>query len=196
TSLSVSEGIEVTISRGSDEKALVEASGIELSDVITEITGDRLKIHLANNLRVNHVRVRVYLTYRQLDELRASSAASLSSDEVLEAEDLRIDVSSAASIKLAIEVRKLDVNVSSAGDVELSGHANSQRVEVSSAGDYDASELESAMADVDVSSSGKAGVFVTEILEADASSAGKVIYRGNPSKMYGNSSSGGHIRKG
>lgn len=194
SAVSVGEAINVEITAGDIEEARIEVDGADVDDVITEVFGGRLKIQMdRGNWR--NADVRVYLTYKSIDKIEVSSAADLYSTGVVSADQLEIEVSSAGDVELDIDVNELEVRVSSAGDLTLKGKAKEQYVRVSSSGDYDAYELQSENAEVDVSSSGDARVNVSEKLEADASSSGSIYYRGEPSKVYADSSSGGRVRK-
>ncbi len=194
SSISVGEAIDVEVKAGNEEKAIVEVDGTSPNNVLTEVFGDRLKIRMRQG-NWRNVSVRVYVTYKTLEEIDVSSAADLTSDGVIKAESLEIEVSSAGDVEVEVDVEELEVRVSSAGDLTIEGRAKEQYVKVSSSGDYDGYDLESEVAEVDASSSGDARVFVTKELEADASSSGTVYYRGNPTKVYADSSSGGRVRK-
>ncbi|MEM9326443.1 MAG: head GIN domain-containing protein [Bacteroidota bacterium] len=192
--ISVGEAIDVEITRGDKEEAVVEVYGTDASNVVTDVFGGRLRIRMARGNWKN-VDVKVYVTYKEINEIDVSSAADLETANLLVAEKLEVEVSSAGDAKLSVQVGELEVRVSSAGDLTMEGSAEEQYVRVSSSGDYDAYDLRSKMAEVDASSSGDARVFVETELEADASSSGSVYYRGNPTKVYADSSSGGRVRK-
>lgn len=196
--ISVSEAITVELIKGNKEEAVVEADGIDLEDVITEVYRDRLEIEMRDRNRYSmnrSRRVTVYLTYREIDEINVSSAANIFSREVVAGDKLEIEVSSAGDVELEVDVNTIDASVSSAGDLELSGKAVRQFVKVSSSGDYKAFDLISEEAEIDASSSGDAEVFVTGRLEAEATSAGSVRYKGDPDKIFVDSGSGGRVRK-
>lgn len=195
SSVSVGESINVELVKGSQEEALVEVRGADLSDVLTDISGDRLRIRMDGNRNFRNVTVNIRLTYVSIDEIDVSSSADLISKGPLVSEDLDIEVSSSGDAILEIEVTNLNIKVSSSGDLDLSGSATYQRVEVSSSGDYNAYDLESEEAELDVSSAGDAYVNVSRRIDAKASSAGSVVYKGNPDKVYGDSSSSGKVRK-
>lgn len=194
--ISVSEAITVELKKGSKEEAIVEVEGADLDDIVTEVSGDRLRVEMRNGGRnYRNANVKVYVTYVELEEIDVSSAADVYSDGVISTEKLDVEVSSAGDVDIEVDVDVLEVRVSSAGDMEVKGRANKQYVKVSSSGDYDGYDLESKIAEVDASSSGDARVFVTEKLDADASSAGSISYRGDPEKVYADSSSGGRVRR-
>ncbi len=194
SAISVGEAIDVEITPGNKEEAIVEVSGTNPDNVITEVFGDRLKIHMARG-NWRNVDVKVYVTYKEIDEIDVSSAADLVTNGVLRSKELEVEVSSAGDAELEIDVEELEVRVSSAGDLSISGRTKEQYVRVSSSGDYDGYDLESEYAEVDASSSGDARVNVSDKLDADASSSGSVYYKGDPSKVYADSSSGGRVRK-
>ena len=194
TAISASEGIDVTLVKGSSYEAKITASGIEMEDVLTEVSGGRLKIHLDGGNHRN-IDVNVEVTFVSLNEIRASSAADIKSSSVIEADMLEIDASSAADIDLKIKVKELHVDASSSADITLSGTADKQNVDISSAADYKAFELVSKEGDISASSAADANVNVTESLYASASSGASVRYKGNPDKVKEHSSSGGDVEQ-
>lgn len=194
SAISVGEAINVEIKAGDREEAVVEVDGADVSDVETEVFGGTLRIHMRRG-NWRNVDVNVYVTYVELEEIDVSSAADLVSDGPIRTEKLEVEVSSAGDADIEIDVDQLEVRVSSAGDLKIRGNAKEQYVRVSSSGDYDAYDLSSEFAEVDASSSGDARVYVSDKLDADASSSGSVYYKGNPSKVYADSSSGGRVRK-
>lgn len=192
TSISVAEGIDATLVKGSSYQAVVKASNIDMEDVLTEVSGGRLKVHLDGHNHRN-IDVSVEVTFVSLNEVSGSSAADIKSSSVIEADVLEINGSSASDIHLKVKARELRVEVSSSADVVLSGSADKQIVEVSSAADYKAFDLVSKEADITASSAADANVNVTENLSAIASSGASVRYKGNPDKVRERSSSGGDI---
>ncbi len=193
TSISVSEGIDVNLTKGSSYKAEITAKNIDLEDILTEVSGSTLKIHLDGNNH-NNVNVTIEVTFVSLESVRASSAADVNSSSVIEANDFKVKASSAADVTLELKVNTLEVDASSAADITLSGTAGSQTVSVSSASEYNAFELKSKTADVSASSAADAKVSVSENLEASASSGASIKYKGNPDKLRERSSSGGDVR--
>ncbi len=91
--------------------------------------------------------------------------------------------------------KTIDLNGSSAGDITLSGEVDMLDANLSSAGDLNAFNLKAREADVTVSSSGDADIYVSEKLRARASSAGDVNYKGDPKNVDAHSSSAGGVHK-
>jgi len=189
------EGIDVYLVKGNKESVRVEATGTPVEDVITEVSGGYLKIHMRDGQYRDRISVKVYATYVKLNKLSASSAANIFSDGAISTNSLEISASSAGSVEIAISAGDVEVSASSAGEVELNGTAASLDVDASSAGEVDAYDLEAGRVEARASSAGSIKVSVTKELDAHASSGGSIRYRGNPNKSMTNSSSGGSVKK-
>lgn len=189
------EAIDVYLKKGDRESVKVEVTSAKLSDVLTEVSGSYLKVHMRSGVYRNRGTIKVYVTYVSLNKISASSASNIFSEGTIKANLMDISVSSAAQIELQIESENLTIDASSAGDIVLEGKAKSLEVEASSAGDVDAYNLESERVEASASSGGSVKINVTKELDAQASSGGSIRYRGNPMKTNSDSSSGGSVKK-
>lgn len=195
TGIKVSEGIDVYLKKGDREGVRVEVSGTRLDNVLTEVSGSYLKVHLRSGNIRGKVNIRVYVTYSKLEKLYASSAGNIFSDGVLRTEDLVLQCSSAGNIEIEVDARNIEASASSAGQIEIRGRTKSFEADASSAGQINAYELDSDAANVSASSAGQIRLSVESSLRADASSGGSIRFRGNPSRSITNSSSGGSVKK-
>lgn len=190
------EGIDVFLKQGGRESVRVDVSGnTELSHVVTEVSGTYLKIHLSDSRFRKNVRAKVFVTYREINKISASSAANVYSEAEIKTRNLEIECASAASVVLSIEVDEVEADVSSAGDVELKGRANRAEFTVSSAGEIDAYDLQAGIATVTGVSAGSAKIHVLKELYAEATSGASIRFRGNPTKSRTDSRSGGSVKK-
>ncbi|HEY0744256.1 MAG TPA: head GIN domain-containing protein [Chryseosolibacter sp.] len=194
TGVKVSEGISVYLKKGDKETARVEVTGTKASNVITEISGSYLKVHMRDG-NYRNANAKVYVTYVSLDKLYASSAGNIYSSETIKGNDMEINASSAGTIEVVVEAGRLEASASSAGDVEIKGKARNVIVDASSAGEVDAYDLEADDAEIEASSAGAVKISVKSGLDARASSGGSIRYRGNPDKSNTTSSSGGSVKK-
>lgn len=189
------EAIDVYLKKGDKESVKVEVTGVSLSDVLTELSGGYLKIHMRDGNYHGRRDVKVWVTYVELDKISASSASNVFSEGPIKTGTMDIHASSAANIEISIEGGSLTIHASSAGDIMLEGKAKSVQAEASSAGEIDAYNLSVESAEANASSAGSIKLNVSTELEAQASSGGSIRYRGNPSKTNTNSSSGGSVKK-
>ena len=190
------EAIDVYLKKGDKESVKIDVTGTSLSDVLTEISGSYLKIHMRDDNHFGKNRdVKVYVTYVELDKITASSASNIFSDGVIKCSLMEVHASSAANIEISLDATDVRVHVSSAGDVILAGKAKTVDAEASSAGEIDAYNLTSDSAEASASSAGSIKLNITQALDGHASSGGSIRYRGNPTKTNTNSSSGGSVKR-
>ena len=195
TGVKVAEGVDVYLSKGDKESAKVEVYGTSIQNVITEVSGSYLKIHMRDGNYRGRVEVKVFVTYTELNKLSASSAGNIYSQGPIRTSSLEVGSSSAGNIEIEVDAGEMDISASSAGEIELKGKTRSLKADASSAGEIDAYDLDADNVDADASSAGSIKVSVKEALNANASSGGSIRYRGNPSKSITNSSSGGSVKK-
>jgi len=189
------EGVDVYLKKGDKEEVRVVVEGTDPSNIITEISGSYLKIHRKDGRYRPGVHAKVYVTYVNINKLSASSAGSIFSEDTIVAGSMEISASSAGTIEVALRASSLNVSSSSAADIELKGTVRNFNADVSSAGEIDADELEAVEVEAQASSGGTMKVNVKESLQANASSAGSIRFRGNPDRSITNSSSGGSVKK-
>ena len=191
----VAEGIDVILNKGNKESVRVEVTNTKVEDVITEVSGSYLKVHMRDGNYRGKVDAKVYVTYVKVDKLSASSAGNIFSEGTIDATNLEISSSSAGNVEVVVNAGALEVSSSSAGEIEVKGKAKSIQADASSAGQIDAYDLEAQKVNAEASSAGSVKVNATEELNAHASSGGSVRYRGNPNKSTTDSSSGGSVKK-
>jgi hypothetical protein len=191
----VAEGVDVYLKKGDKESIRVEVTGTDVNNVITEISGSYLKVHMKDDKYRNNFDAKVYVTYVKIDKLSASSAGSIFSEETIKASTLEVGASSAGSIDISVEADQLTASSSSAGEVELKGKAKALVVDANSAGEVDADDLQAQRVSAEANSAGSIKINVVDDLNAHANSGGSIRYKGNPNKSITTSNSGGSVKK-
>lgn len=189
------QAIDVYLKKGDKESAKIETTGVDPSEILTEISGSYLKIQMAPGNYRNRGSVKVYVTYVELDKIVATSASNVFSDGQIKSNSMELHAASAATIEVSVDVNDIQISVSSAADVNVEGKTKTLDAEASSAGEVDAYSLVAESATVSASSAGDVKCNVSSALEAKASSGGSIRYRGNPTKTNTNSSSGGSVKR-
>lgn len=215
-SISVDRGIRVELIESSKGEGFITADEKVLGHVsIVEENGQVRVSYRPHNIVVR-TKIETVVTIpisNNLSYLEASSAGSIKSDHHLVCENLTLDGSSAAHFDLDVEASKLNVELDSAAgariaakanriDVEtdsaskcqMSGTTNYLDIETDSAAKFAGFELISREAVVDASSAGGVEINVTKELTVDVSSGASVRYKGSPSRIHQDVSSGGSLR--
>ena len=192
--IKVATGIDVYLSQGDKPSLVIEADENLHEYIITEVKDDVLHVYTEANIRDAEMK-RAYVTLRDINRIGTSSAGDVIGETPVKTENLKLSASSAGNIKMEVYAKRIDANISSSGDVTLNGEADVIEASLSSAGDLNAYNLQVREADVSVSSAGNADIFVTERLNARASSAGDVNYKGDPKYVDAHSSSAGGVHR-
>ena len=214
SSVSVGESIDLILKKGSKESAKITVDDIPLDEVITDISGNSLKIYLEGNSYRN-VDVTIVLTYVSLEGIKSSSSSSIRAEgeitakgnfeikcsssgnitaEVI-AESIEIDVSSSGDVDLVVDTDEMEIEVSSSGDIDIRGRAGSIEASASSSGSIDGYELICGDADLRTSSSASIKLTINGDLEARASSGSSIRYKGSTKRVDVDSSSGASIKR-
>lgn len=192
--IKVSTGINVYLFQGDEEKIVVEADKNLQECIITEVDDHVLKCYIDCSV-TRSTKMNVYVNFKQLNLIKASSGSDVYGETVIEADELEIDVSSGADVKVEVNAGYLDCDVSSGADAVIKGKANEFKGDASSGADVKAQDLIVKNCKASASSAGDIRITVTEKIEASASSGGDVIYYGNPSIERTNESSGGDVHR-
>jgi hypothetical protein len=190
----VSTGIDVYLKQGDTESLTVEADENLQEYIITVVKDGVLHVYTDANIREAKMK-RVYVTMKEVTSLKTSSAGDIIGETPVRGTNIELGASSAGNIKLEVYAKKIEVNISSSGDITLSGEAETLNADLSSAGDLEAYNLQVKEADISASSAGDARINVSEKINARASSAGDITYRGDPKYVDASSSSAGGIHR-
>jgi hypothetical protein len=194
----ISGGMDVYLTEGNSENIKIEAKGIDLDKIITEVNGDELKISMKNGGNWSwgkDVEIKVYVTYRTLKSISSSGSSDVFCKSKLKNESMNISVSGSGNLTAEMEVKDLEVRVSGSSDIRLAGKADTQDITISGSGDFKGGDLEGKNVKVKVSGSGDASVWANESIEARVSGSGDISYKGNPSKEISKVSGSGSVRK-
>ena len=194
TSVEAATGLNVFIAIGDSYSLEVEADE-NLHDIIrTKVSSGTLSIYSEKAIR-NAKAKNIRLTVPELEEIEVSSAADVRCENVIETDQLTLSVSSAGQLRASVLTGELHMDASSSGSMEIRGEAKELKANVSSAGSIDSDKLQSKYCRVSASSAGSISIWVTDELDAEASSAGSIQYKGDPENRKIETSSAGSVSK-
>lgn len=195
--ISVSTGIDLYLTQKNVEEVVVEADSDNLDKIITEVEGGILKIYIKEksflNFNLKQSTRKVYVSFREIDQLFASAGSDVVSESPVKLDRLSLDASSGSDVRLELEASEINVESSSASDVTLKGKTNVFRANASSGSDITASDLYAQKCFATSSSGSDIRVYASDELTANASSGSDITYLGNPAKKDINESSGGDV---
>lgn len=195
-SLLVTGNIKVFLERGDTTKAIVYAEGIPEDEINIRVMQGTLRLASLNSFLYKDAVVRIYLTYKNLDEIRANAGASVQSAEVVKENKLRLSAGSGARIDLNLEVTDLEANISEGAQIDLKGSTDKQEVSAMTGGQYRSTDLNSRTAYIRSNTGARVEITVEDRLEVSANTGGEVRYFGNPKNKYLKNVLGGIVRQG
>jgi hypothetical protein len=194
----VSMGIELLLQQGDKDAVAVSSSKPEYQDRIkTVVEGGVLKIYIDDNgdskWRRN-IKFRAYVSIRQLEELTASSGATVKTGSAINISKLDLDASSGAIIEAEFKGQSIASDNSSGAITKLKGTVESLNVETSSGAIFKGFDLSTTNCTADASSGGLIDITVTKELNAEASSGGSINYKGGGVIRNVRTGSGGSVK--
>ena len=182
--ISVSDGIDVFLSQGSQETVAVSADDLKIRDRIrTEVEDGVLKIWLDRkgwHWSTGKNKMRAYVSFTSLNRLRGSGASNMYVDGVVAASSLSIDLSGASDFKGAIQVGELKLDLSGASDAHITGTVKGNTsVNSSGASDLKGFELVTETCSAHASGASDIRITVNKELSVQASGASGIYYKGD-----------------
>jgi hypothetical protein len=189
-----STGLDVYLSEGSENKIVVEADENLMDIIETNISNGKLTIRAERNIGRSKSK-KVYVTYKKLTSIEASSGADVIANSVVKSETLTLDSSSGADLEVEVFANDLYTETSSGADMEVSGKASTLYANASSGSDINAKKLLVSNCNAKASSGADITVNVKDKLNAKASSGGDIKYYGDPTAVTKKGSSSGSVKK-
>ncbi|MBG6061379.1 hypothetical protein IWX83_001160 [Flavobacterium sp. CG_9.1] len=194
-SIEVNNGIDVVIVQADKTEIVVEADDNLQKHITTKVKNGTLIISCDKNYFINTGSKKVTVKMPLIDELEATSSATITSRNTLKGENIRLNTSSGGTIDLNIESDDINCDASSGSSITINGKALQMRTTASSGSAINADDLLANTIISDVSSGANTTVHPIVSLDAEASSGGTIIYNVQPKTMQKNISSGGSINQ-
>ena len=182
SSISISNAVKVIITQSDTESLAVSAAEEKYKDEIkTEIENNILKIHFSgnSNWRSKDRQLKVYLSFKNLSLITISGASDVMAVGKINVKDLAVNVSGASTVKGEFYTDKLELDMSGASKAALFGKSALLNIRSSGASDVDALKLETSICNVSASGASDINVYVEKEINATASGASKIKYKGS-----------------
>lgn len=182
---------DLTIIQGDKEGLTIQAEDNLLPELTSEVRGSTLYLQTRNWVNVMPTKgIQYTLHVKNLRGVNISGSGSVSADRLVTA-GLNVNLSGSGRGNLSqVDAQSLDVRISGSGRFDLSGQVDSLDISISGSGKFDAGELQTRQAQVIISGSGSATLWVEDNLSARISGSGRISYYGSPTISQSVSGSG------
>ncbi|MGN6399403.1 MAG: head GIN domain-containing protein [Flavisolibacter sp.] len=173
---------ELKLSQGDKETVKVEADE-NLQDLFqVRNEGSKLVIDMKKlehkNLKSKN-KMKVYVTFKKLNEMELSTVGNVASEEQLSFDDLIMENKSVGNVDLKLTANKIDLKNKSVGNVKLSGKAQDAVFKNSGVGSLEAENFVVQTMNIENTGIGSAEVNAEKNLKVKDSFLGKVKNKGN-----------------
>ena len=179
--IKISGGIDLYLSQYETESVAVSASSEKYRDAIkTVVENNTLKIYYdgSNSWTSGDKKLKAYVSFKTLQKLQASGACDVQVAGTITSNSLALDMSGASDFKGAVKVENLSIDLNGASDARISGTATNVSVESTGASDVKAYDLVTDMCTAKASGASDIDITVNKELNAHASGASDIFYRG------------------
>jgi len=174
---------EVFLIQDAHESLVVEAEADLLPHVRAVVEGRTLLLGLSGEARTPRVRpavLRYHLVAMTVAALHLAGVGTIHLP-ALQTASLEVDLTGSGDIQIdCLSAGRIVARLGGVGNVELSGHAREQHVQISGSATYRAGRLRGERAEIEITGSGDATLWVTETLSVRISNNGSVKVYGQP----------------
>lgn len=192
-SIEVSSGIDLVVEQADKTEIIVEADDNLQNSITTKVDNGVLIVTSDYNHFINIESKKVTVRMPIIEDLRASSASSITSANTLKGENISLRASSAANINVKIESDEVNCKSSSGSTITVEGLALHLDAVASSGSNIDGYKLLANEVTAKSSSGSSIQVHPIVSLKATASSGSSISYNNIPHSIEKKSSSGGSI---
>jgi len=178
----------------SDENRVV-ITGDDVEDVEVFNKDGKLKIRMAFDKTFNGQRTFVAVHYTDLDIIDGNEGARITSNELIEQNQITLKTQEGAKINVGLNVKNVDIRAVTGGIVETHGKADSQEIVLNTGGIYEGRDFETKNTKVTVRAAGEAEVNASDLVDAKMRAGGDIIIYGQPDSVKEDKMFGGRIKR-
>jgi len=174
--LYLSQGIEEGVAVSAGEESLVSKIRTSVRDNVLYIDFDSKGLNWKN---WSNNKIKAYVTFITLKKIEASGACNIKTAGLLKLSDIKIELSGASDFSGEIEATNLAISLSGASDLKLKGTAEKLSINSNGASSIKAYDLKSEYCKIDASGASSVQITVNKEMNAKASGASSINYKGD-----------------
>ena len=182
SSVKVSGAIDLYLSQSDNEAVAVSAAEDRFRNCIrTIVENGTLNIYYdgEKGMIPRNRKLKVYLAFKNMDKIEASGASDVTLSGTIISPALQVYLSGASNFRGSVKVNDLRMNLSGASDVSISGTAIAVNIESSGASDVKGYGLVTDICTARASGASDIYITVNKSLQAHASGASDISFKGD-----------------
>lgn len=200
TDVDVSGAIDLYLSQGTEDAVAVSGNSEEIiSRIRTEMRGTTLRIYFdskgLNWKKWGNHKMKAYVTFKKLNKIEAAGACNVKVSGKIQQDQLKIEMSGASDFKGDVEVTDLKLEATGASRITVNGISKTMGVNANGASDIRGYNMSADECKVDASGASVVRITVNKELNASASGASVIYYKGEGLIKDINTSGGATIKR-
>lgn len=181
--IKVSGALSVYLSQGSEQGVVVSTEDGKYNDkIITEVKDGTLKIYVEsggwNKWNWGNREIKAYVTVKNIHMLDVTGASSVKLVDPITSDDLHVELTGASTIKGSMKIKDLHFHLTGASNADITGSTERLSIQATGASSFKGYEFASANCKIEATGASSIHVTVHNELEAYATGASSVGYKG------------------
>ena len=196
--ISLTGSMDVILIKGREGNLKVEAEENLQQYILTEVSGDKLKISVEKGYSLSPSRrydIVITVPFTDIDAVSLTGSGDIRSQDMIAASEFSISVTGSGNVKLPVKAESTTASITGSGDIDLEGRAIDFECKVTGSGDISAFDFKAQHVKATVTGSGDIEVYASESLKASTPGSGDITFRGNPKKEDFRTMGSGSISK-
>jgi hypothetical protein len=172
--------VKVTIN--GTESVKVEADDDIINEIETVVEDNTLRIRWKQPHDREHHNIHkaeIYVSAKKLSGIINNGSGNINVEGSVDAEQVNTVLNGSGSISASVKSGKLQAAIHGSGSIKLNGQATDVNIAVSGSGQFDAKQLKTQHAAINISGSGNVYLNAEKELSGTIAGSGNVIYTGN-----------------
>lgn len=187
--------IEVEMKLGNKETLKIKTYKVEQEKVSIKVVDNTLKISLKSKLLDEDVKVKAYITYKEIVGIRSDAGAEIRIIDRLIGDRLLAEAANGGRILMEVRIELLELKLFQGAHIDISGACLKQKSFVNTGSVLSATNLESDEVNIIMNTKANAEIIANKKIEAKVNSGSKLSYFGNPEEESLKTTFGGEISK-
>jgi hypothetical protein len=180
--------VKVNITQGSPQKVVVSGENNIIDVLFLKVDQGVLEIGFTEC--VNRHNLEIDLTMPDIELVNNSGSGEIYGTNFFDVPEIVLRNTGSGNINLGLNTDEIDAAISGSGNIDIEGETEYLYSKISGSGDIHAFKLKSNKANVQVTGSGDADVWVIKVLDVKISGSGSVYYKGKPVINFNRTGSG------
>jgi hypothetical protein len=187
--------IDVEMKLGNKETLKFKTYKVEQEKVSIKVVNNTLKVSLKTKLLDEDVKVKVYITYKELVGIRSDAGAEIRMIDRVVADQLIAEAANGGRILMKVRIELLELKLFQGAHIDISGACLKQKSFVNTGSVLSATNLESDEVNIRMNTKATAEIIAKKKIEAKVNSGSKLSFFGTPEVESLKTTLGGEISK-